>query len=72
MKKILATVLLAVSLSVVTGCGDHSYGSHEVEWPGGSCTGDLKRGSSGYTTWFYIVCQDGTAVNNLTNFKVVK
>ena len=72
MKKLFATVMLAVSLLVVTGCEDPSYGSHEVEWPGGSCTGDLKRASSGYTSWYYIVCQDGTSVINLTNFKVVK
>lgn len=72
MKNIIATFLLAVSLSVMTGCEDPSYGRHEVEWPGGSCTGDLKRGSSGYTSWYYIVCQDGTKVSNLTNFKVVK
>lgn len=72
MKKLFTTVLMAVSLSVVTGCTDPSYGRHEVEWPGGSCAGDLKRASSGYTSWYYIVCQDGTVVENLTNFKVVR
>lgn len=69
MKNIIVTFLLAVSLSVITGCGDHSYGNHEVEWPGGSCTGELKMNPGRV---IYIVCQDGTAVNNLTNFKVVK
>lgn len=69
MKNFLVAVLLAVSISVVTGCEDYSYGTHEVEWTGGSCTGELLVNPGRI---YYIVCRDGTVVKNLTNFKVVK